>query len=142
MKTMTNNELFTLAGILSQMKVCAPGIPAEVSAKLIDAVCEVQAVTEGLQKRIDLIREQTRPAEVASPEAATDEQRLEWEKAIVGQLEILGAKPASVRIAPLTAEEFAAAVAPNTLTGAQAVLLRRALVTAPEPPEQKGGGDE
>ncbi|MCC8062448.1 MAG: hypothetical protein LIO68_04300 [Rikenellaceae bacterium] len=136
MKQISNNELYALSGILSGMTVCGPGIPAEVSAKLIEAVCQVQEEAQKLRVKVDTIRDKTRPMGIEQSDQMTDEQQREWEKAIAGQLEILGSKPAAVKLAPLTPEEFRQAVAASPLTGQAAVLLRRALV------DKEGGGNE
>ena len=143
----TNDEVFALANLLSEMKVCLPGtIPPPAADKLISLTCDLQEAAMRLQKRIDLIREQTRPESVPSWGEASEEQRAAWNRATTGQLELLGGKAAGVSFEPLTREEFAAVIAANTLTGRQAALLRRTLLASeaaaggPEPaPEQKGG---
>ena len=143
----TNDEVFALTALLSEMKVCQPGtIPPPAADKLISLTCDLQEAAMRLQKRIDLIREQTRPEGVPSWGEASEEQRAAWNRATTGQLDLLGGKTAGVSFEPLTREEFAAVVAANTLTGGQAALLRRTLLASeaaaggPEPaPEQKGG---
>ena len=135
MRQITNNELYALSGILSGMTVSGPTIPAEVTARLIDAVCQVQEQAEKLRQKIETVRARTRPEGVEDPEQATDEQRSAWGKALAEQLEILGSKPAAVKLAPLTPEEFRQAVGASTLTGNAAALLRRALV------EKEGGAE-
>lgn len=148
----TNDEVFALTALLSEMKVCQPGtIPPPAADKLISLTCDLQEAAMRLQKRIDMIREQTRPEGVPSWGEASEEQRAAWNRAMTGQLELLGGKAAGVAFEPLAREEFAAVIAANTLTGRQAVLLRRTLLasegtettpdkTGSEPaPEQKGG---
>lgn len=145
----TNDEVFALTALLSEMKVCQPGtIPPPAADKLISLTCDLQEAAMRLQKRIDLIREQTRPEGVPSWGEASEEQRAAWNRAMTGQLELLGGKAAGVSFEPLTRKEFAAVIAANTLTGRQAALLRRTLLASEaaagdmEPAAEQEGGEE
>lgn len=135
----TNNEVFPLANLLAEMKVCLPGtIPPLAADKMISLMCDLQEAAVRLQKRIDLVREQTRPEGVGSWQEASEEQRESWNRAMTGQLDLLGNKTAGVTFEPLTRDEFATVAAANTLTGAQAAFLRNLLVK----PDATGKGGE
>lgn len=137
MREMTNDEAVGLLNILTGMKVCVPGtIPPPVTDKLIDLTCELQEVVGKLQKRVDMIREQTRPGGVSSPQEASEAQRVTWNDAMQAQVALLMSKTAEVKVEPLTPDEFRQAISASTLTGAQAVLLRRLLVD-----NKEGGGE-
>lgn len=127
MKVLTNNELYALSGILAGMTVSGPTIPAAVTAKLIDAVCQVQEEAEKLRRTVETIRAKTRPEGVKQTEQVTDEQRSAWDKAFTEQMEILGNKSAPVKFELLTPEEFRQVVGASTLTGSAAALLYQAL---------------
>lgn len=138
MREITNDEAVGLLNILTGMKVCVPGaIPPPVTDKLIDLICELQEAAAKLQKRVDMIREQTRPEGVLSPQEASEAQRVAWNDAMNTQVTLLMSKAAEVKVDPLTPDEFRQAISASTLTGAQAVLLRRVLVD-----KKEGGGDE
>ena len=144
----TNDEVFALTALLSEMKVCQPGtIPPPAADKLISLTCDLQETAMRLQKRIDMIREQTRPEGVPSWGEASEEQRAAWNRATTGQLDLLGGKTAGVAFEPLAREEFAAVIAANTLTGGQAALLRRTLLASgtetggPDSAAEQEGGE-
>lgn len=135
MREITNDEAVGLLNILTGMKVCVPGaIPPLLTDKLIDLTCELQEAAAKLQKRVDMIREQTRPEGVSSPQEASEAQRVVWNDAMNAQVTLLMNKTAEVKVEPLTPDEFRQAISASTLTGAQAVLLRRLLVN------REGGG--
>lgn len=133
MKEITNEEAVGLLNILTGMKVCVPGtIPPPVTDRLIDLTCELQEAIGKLQKRVDMIREQTRPKGVPSLQEASEAQRTVWNDVMQAQVTLLMNKPCDVKVDPLTPDEFRQAISASTLTGAQAVLLRRVLVDSKE----------
>lgn len=138
MREITNDEAVGLLNILTGMKVCVPGaIPPPVTDKLIDLTCELQEAAAKLQKRVDMIREQTRPEGVLSPQEASEAQRAAWNDAMNAQVTLLMNKSSDVKVELLAPDEFRQAISASTLTGAQAVLLRRVLVD-----NKEGGTNE
>lgn len=126
---MTNIEVATILRILGGLKVCVPGsIDPGITDKLIDLTCDVQDAYERVMKKAEIIREQTRPDGVASWAEATDEQRASWEASMKEPLRMLDDKETDVTFEPLTRDEFRQLTAANTLTGAQASVLRRLIV--------------
>lgn len=130
---MTNNELFNLLPVLSRSKVCLPGtIDPETSDKLIDLLCLLESEADELKKRIDLIREQTRPEDIEEGKEPTPEQTACWERAFGVQMDLLGEKTSSISFVPLSAEEFRQLTAANTFIGMQAAVLKRTIVERKE----------
>lgn len=136
---MTNAEIVTLLPIIGSLKICVPGsIDPGLSDKLIDMTCAAQEAYEQAMKRADIIREQTKPEGVSSWTEASEEQRAVWNASMKEPLEVLERKPADVMIEPLTRDEFRQLTAVNTLTAAQAAILRNLLVK----PDTTGKGGE
>lgn len=127
---MTNNEAFNVLNILSEMKVCSPGVISNVTTgKVIEIICSLHEVIDKVRKRIDIVQEQLKPDGVQNIQDMTEEQRTELSKAMLPQLKIIGEKDAELSFEKLTKDEFYSLLSANSATGGQASLLLKLIVS-------------
>lgn len=127
---MTNNEAFYVLNILSDMKVCSPGVISNVTTgKVIEIICSLQEAIEKVRRRVDLVQEQLIHEGTLNIQEMTEEQKTELSKAMAPQLKIIGDKDAELSFEKLTKDEFYSLLSANSATGGQASLLLKLIVS-------------